>query len=142
MKKSKKLSIGLITSFIGALALTACNSTPAVTASKTSIVDFIGYNGKDDKIEINIDEFYSKYGDSDTGTDLFYNAVLETLIRYQYKTLSDEDKTLKPYDSLVAEANDKVKAQKQTATDNAKSNGTKYDEEYAKILESFDDSKF
>ena len=137
MKKSK-LSLGLVTSFIGALALTSCSTTPTVTSSKKSIVDFIGYNGKDDKIEINIDKFYSEYGDSDESTTLFYNAVLESLIRFEYKGLSDKDDTLKKYSTLVAEANEKVNAQKQVATDNAKSNGTKYEEEWDKILESYD----
>ena len=89
MKKSK-LSLGLVTSFIGALALTSCNTTATVTESKESIVDFIGYNSEDEKISIDIDKFYSEYGDSEEGTTLFYNAVLEALIRYEYKGLSEE----------------------------------------------------
>ena len=137
MKKSK-LSIGLVTSFIGALALTSCNTTAAVTSSKKNIVDFIGYNSKDDKIEINIDKFYSEYGDSKEGTNLFYNAVLEVLIRYEYEELSKRDATLKSYASLVKEAELKVTAQKQVARDNAKSNGTEYAKEWDKILESYD----
>ena len=137
MKKSK-LSIGLVTSFIGALALTACSSTPAVTSSKKNIVDFIGYNSKDDKIEIDIDKFYSEYGDSKEGTNLFYNAVLEALIRYEYKDLSERETELKSYASLVKEAEMKVTAQKQVARDNAKSNGTEYAKEWDKILEAYD----
>ena len=135
MKKSK-LSLGLVTSFIGALALTSCNTTATVTASDKSIVDFIGYNNEDEKLEIDIDQFYSEYGDSDEGTTLFYNAVLEALIRYEYKGLSEEDKTLKDYDVLVKEAEDKVKAQKQTAQDNANSSGKTYAEEWQDILDS------
>ncbi len=139
MMKKSKLSIGLVTSFIGALALTSCNSTPEVTYSKDSIVDFIGYNKDTEKIEINIDEFYKEYGESAEGTTLFYNAVLESLIRYEYKDLSDAPgSTLKKYTALVKEADEKVDAQKQVATDNAKSNGTKFDEEWDKILESYD----
>ena len=57
MMKKSKLSIGLVTSFIGALALTSCNATPAVTSDKDSIVNFIGYNKDTEKLEINIDEF-------------------------------------------------------------------------------------
>lgn len=135
MKKSK-LSLGLVTSFIGALALTSCNTTATVTASDKSIVDFIGYNNEDEKLEIDIDQFYSEYGDSDEGTTLFYNAVLEALIRYEYKGLSEEDKALKDYDVLVKEAEDKVKAQKQTAQDNANSSGKTYAEEWQDILDS------
>ncbi|MBO6280201.1 MAG: hypothetical protein J6M95_01295 [Bacilli bacterium] len=139
MKKSK-LTLGLVTSFIGALALSACNSTAAVTTSDKSIVDFIGYNSEEEKIEIDIDKFYSEYGDSSESTTLFYNAVLEALIRYEYEPLSSRaGSNLKPYATLVKEAEDKVNAQKQVATDNQKSNGTKtWDEEWEKILDSYD----
>ena len=139
MMKKSKLSIGLVTSFIGALALTSCNSTATVTPSKESIVNFIGYNKDTEKLEINVDAFYKEYGESAEGTTLFYNAVLESLIRYEYKSLSDAaGSTLKKYTALVKEADEKVDAQKQVATDNAKSNGTKFEEEWDKILESYD----
>ena len=137
MKKSK-LSLGLVTSFIGALALTSCNSTATVTPSDKSVVDFIGYNNEDEQLEIDIDQFYSEYGDSDEGTTLFYNAILEALIRYEYKGLSEEDPTLKAYDTLVKEAEDKVEAQKQTAQDNANSSGKTFAEEWQDILDSHD----
>ena len=138
MKKSR-LSIGLVTSFIGALALTACdNDAPAVTANKTAIVNFTGYNGKTDKIEINVDELYSEYGNSKEGTTLYYNAILEALTRYEYPLISEQDSTLKSYSRIESEARDKVKAVQQTAKDNAKNNGTDYDEEWDKILKSND----
>ncbi len=137
MKKSK-LSIGLVTSFIGALALTACDSTPAVTSSKESIVDFVGYNSEDEKITVDIDKFYSEYGDSEEGTTLFYNAVLEALIRYEYKGLSTEDQSLKSYEAIEKEAKEKVTTQKRVAEVNANSNGTSYEDEWDSILESHD----
>ena len=139
MKKSK-LSLGLVASFIGALALTACDeSTSAVTKSKESIVDFLGYNSKKDRLEINVDELYREYGESKEGTTLYYNAILETLIRYEYEYIAkdeDNEKMLKSLDTIKREANDKVKAVQQTAKDNAKANGTEYDEEWDKILKS------
>ena len=136
MKKSK-LSLGLVTSFIGALALSSCGSTPAVTSSDKSIVDFIGYDSE--QLSVDIDKFYSEYGDSDESTTLFYNAVLEALIRYEYKGLSErQGTTLKSYDTLQADAKEKLDAQIRVAQDNASSNGTTYAEEMDKILESND----
>lgn len=136
MKKSKKLSIGLVTSFIGALALTACDSTtPAVTKNKTSAVDIIGYNGKTDKIEINIDELYREYSESKEGTQAFYKAVLEVLTRYEYQYIWDSDHSLKDPTRIASEAKDKLRAVQQTARDNAKNNDTDYDEEWDKILD-------
>lgn len=139
MKKSK-LSIGLVTSFIGALALTACNeSSSAVTKGKGSAVDIIGYNSKSEKIEINVDELYREYGESKDGTSLYYNAILESLIRYEYPLISSDDSSgLKRYSIIESEAKDKLKAVQQTAKDNAKANDTSYDEEWDKILEQND----
>ena len=144
MKKSK-LSIGLVTSFIGALALTSCSDTATVTKNKDSVVDLIGYNDKKEKIEINVDELYREYGESKEGTTKYYNAVLEALIRYEYPLLDKKReageeslKDLKAYSRIESEADDKVKALVQTAKDNANSNGTKYEDEWDKILESND----
>ena len=134
MKKSK-LSIGLVTSFIGALALTSCSTgTAKVTNSKTSIVDIIGYNKSTEKIEINIDELYSKYGESSEGTTLYYNAILEALIRYEYPNLS-KTTSIKKIETLEKEADEKVNTLIQQARDNAGSNGD-FDAEWKKILES------
>ena len=138
MKKSK-LSIGLVTSFIGALALTSCGEdTPKVTKNKTAIVNFTGYNGKTDKIEINVDELYREYGNTKEGTTLYYNAILEALTRYEYPLISEQDPELKSYSRIESEAKDKLKAVQQTAKDNAKNNGTDYDEEWDKILKAND----
>ena len=138
MMKKSKLSIGLVTSFIGALALTACNeATPAVTSSSSSIIDFISYNSESDKIEINTDTYYREYCDGEDGTTKFYNAILEALTRYEYPKLSDTHTNLRPYSVLEKEAKDKCAVQIQIANDNAKTNGTSYEAEWDKILESF-----
>ena len=138
MKKSK-LSIGLVTSFIGALALTSCGSETAdVTKSKSSVVSFVGYNGKTDKIEVNTDELYSEYGYSQEGVNLYYNAILEVLTRFEYDKIYESDNTLKAPSRIESEAKDKLKAVQQTAKDNAKNNGTDYDDEWDKILKSND----
>lgn len=139
MKKSK-LSLGLVTSFIGALALTSCGdegpSYIYITDSNFSIADFIGYNSTYETLTINTDKFYSEYGNDEAGTTLFYNAVLESLIRYEYKGLSEKYADLEAYSSIEKTANDKVSSQVQIASDNAGSDGD-YDEELEKILNSF-----
>ena len=138
MKKSK-LSVGLVASFIGALALTSCGETPAVTSKTNSIVEFIGYNSETEQLEIKVDEIYSKYANSDDGTKLYYDAVLEALIRYEYPKLSAKTGSkLKKFSKLEEEADDKVQSSKETANTNASNNGTTYDEEWDKILESHD----
>ena len=133
MKRSK-LSVGLVTSFIGALALTACNETADVTSKDNSLVELVNYNG--DTIEIKTDETYAKYSESSDGRKLYYDAILEALIRYEYPKLQEEG--LKSYNSLLKQADDAIASAKETANDNASTNGTTYDEEWNKILESHD----
>ena len=138
MKKSK-LSIGLVTSFIGALALTSCGDAATVTSSDKSVVDFIGYNSSTDRIEINVDELYREFGEGKDGTTKYYNAILESLIRYEYPKLAADENPkepdLKKFSRIKSEAADKVKAARQTANDNATNNGTEPEDEWAKILE-------
>ena len=138
MKKGK-LSVGLVTSFIGALALTACGeSTPSVTAKEGSIIEIADYNGSSEKINISTD-LYEELKDKKDGVQKYYNAVLEALIRYEYPKLSQyEGSTLKSITTLENTAAEKVEAAKQTASDNASQNKTSYDDEWKKILDSHD----
>lgn len=139
MKKSK-LSLCLVTSFIGALALSACSTATSSgpTSSTESIIEGIEYNTETGKFKIDIDKFYKEYGESEEGTTLFYNSVLESLIRNRYEKLSSmSGSTLRPYAALVRDAEKKVEVQHQLARDNASSNGTTESEEWDKILESY-----
>lgn len=137
MKKSK-LSVGLVTAFIGALALSACDSsTPKVTAKDGTIVDFVGYNNKTDRIEVKTG-LYDEISDTDEGTKLYYESVLETLIRSQYEKISSTEEDLKSYSYLKSQAREKVDAAKQEARSTASKSGTSYDEEWQKILDSHD----
>ena len=135
MKKSK-LSVGLVASFIGALAVTACDSTVAVTEKKGELVELVDYNGN--KIEIKTDDIYGKYTDSSDGTKLYYDAILEALIRYEYPLLSKQGGSkLRSIDTLKAEVEDKYTSARETANDNADTNDTSFDEEWEKILDSY-----
>ena len=131
MKKSK-LSVGLVASFVGALAMSACSSTPAVVEKEGDLVELVDYNNG--KIEIKTNDIYGKYTDSSDGTKLYYDAILEALIRYEYPELSkDTTSGLRSIDTLNAEVEDKLKSAKETANDNASNNGTTFDEEWEKI---------
>ena len=68
MKKSK-LSVGLVASFIGALALTSCGDTSRLKepTADGELVQFVDYNG-DKKIVIGANDLYGKYSDSKDGT--------------------------------------------------------------------------
>lgn len=129
MKKSK-LSIGLVTGFIGVLALTACGE---VSASTDAIVTFKGYDGS--TIKVLTDTVYSDYRKSSTGVSTYYNAILETLVRYQYTNPQKTFDGVKTYNEVVNLADNKVKADKATAESNASTNGTSYGDEWQKILD-------
>ena len=130
MKKSK-LSITLVTSFIAAMAMSACSS---VSSSKEAIVTFTPY-GSDEKIALITDDIYDQYKNTSAGVSKFYDKILEELIRYKFKQGAWEDGEMK-YSEIENWAKNKVQEQKDSAKANAKSNGTNYDDEWDSILES------
>ena len=135
MKKSK-LSITLVTSFIAAMALTACNE---VTASKDAVVTFKPYGSKE-TIDIITDDVYNAYRNTNTGVNKFYEKILEVLIRYEFLPKDKGGKGFTEggmgYSEIETWAKNQVQEQKDNAKANAKSNGTNYDDEWDSILES------
>ena len=130
MKKSK-LSLGLVTSFIAAMALSACSD---VSAKKGSLVTFTPYGGGK-AVEVVTDDMYNKYQNSTDGISKFYSQILEVMIRYKFKNGNlDGALSLK---EIEAKADSDVKEQKQKAKDNASNNGTTYDKEWDSILDSY-----
>ena len=131
MKKSK-LSITLVTSFIAAMALTACND---VTASKEAVVSFTPHGSKE-SISLFTDDVYNSYLKANTGVTKFYDKILEVLIRYQFKEKGFDKGDLN-YSEIENWAKNQVQEQKDKAKSNAKSNGTNYDDELDSILDSY-----
>ena len=136
MKKSK-LSITLVTGFIAAMALSACSD---VKASKTAVVTFTPY-GSTEKIDLLTDDVYDDFRNTSSGISKIYDKILEVLIRYQFKEgkfgeHDDEKKVEMKYKEIENWAKNQVQEQKDKAKENAKSNNTKYDDEWKSILES------
>ena len=133
MKKSK-LSIGLVTSFVAALALSACSAS--VTKDSTKIVEFNGYG--DEELSVLIDDIYNDYMQSSNGISKYYEKVMEVLIRNAFAKDPKGETTLagikKNYNQIENEAKDNVKGAKQTAKDNASTNGTTYKTEWQSVL--------
>ena len=133
MKKSK-LSTGLVTSFIAAMALSACNKT--LTSNKDNLVSFTGYN--DQSLAVVTNDLYNDYLNSSSGISSYYNSVIEVLIR---KAFQDNEKGTtkleglrKTYSQIVNEAKNNVKGDKATAKKNAETNGTTYKTEWQSVL--------
>ena len=133
MKKSK-LSIGLVTSFIAAMALSSCGKT--VTKDANNIVDFKGYGDEDLVVEVN--QLYEDYLKSSSGISKYYDKVLEVLIRHAFqKSVSNSDylpKIKKTFKQIENEAKDNLKGAKNTAKQNADTNGTDYKTEWQAVL--------
>ena len=130
MKKSK-LSITLVTSFIAAMALSACGS---VKSDKEAIVEFTPY-GETKSFKLYTDDIYGKYQGTSAGVSKYYDKILEVLIRYKFKE-GNFDKGDMKYSEIESWANNQVNEQKGKAKANAKSNGTSYDAEWKSILKS------
>ena len=139
MKKSK-LSITLVTSFIAAMALTACKD---VTKSDQAVVTFKTYSGEE--VELLTDNVYNKYRGTSNGISMFYDKILEVLIRWEFEHGTDKnggktgfDKGDMNYEEIVNYAKNQVQEQKDKAKANAKSNKeTSYKDEWQSILDSY-----
>ena len=133
MKKSK-LKLGLVTSFICGMALTACND---VTANDKSVVD---YKFGDSTISLSTDNMYSDDLETSAGLTKYYEKVRDLLVRATFeKVTADTTNGLSvktQYDTLVAQAENKVEEQKEAARKNAKNNDTSYSDELDAIYES------
>ncbi|MCR4880318.1 MAG: peptidylprolyl isomerase [Bacilli bacterium] len=139
MKKSK-LSLCLASSFVAALSLAACNS---VKSNDSAIVTIKDYDGKE--VGLLTDSVYNKYKEDSDGISKFYNAILESLIRYEYANPSSAirdlskshwTKAIKSNSEIKSEAENNVKNDKNTAKENAETNDTSYETEWNAILKS------
>ena len=133
MKKSK-LKLGLVTSFICGMALTACND---VTADSKSVVD---YKFGDSTISLSTDNMYSDDLETSAGLTKYYEKVRDLLVRATFKDVTTDTtnglSVKTQYNTLVAQAENKVEEQKETARKNAKNNDTSYSDELDAIYES------
>lgn len=132
MKKSK-LKLGLVTSFICGMALTACD----VTKSSDYVVEYKDYSNSE--LGLLTDAMYSNYLDTSAGLTKYYEKVRDLLVRATFEKVTSDDNGLKvktPYETLKAQATNKVDEQKETARKNAKNNDTSYSDEMDLIYES------
>jgi hypothetical protein len=125
MKKSKKILI-LAATAVGLLSLAGCNE---VTANGNVILSFKDANGT--LTNYTADELFKEYtANSQDSTQNYYNAIYNVMVR-EWFTLSQNESLKKECDKT---AQIKLDSQKSQASTNATSNGTSYDTEWEKIL--------
>ena len=125
--------MGLVTSFICGMALTACND---VTANDKNVVD---YKFGDSTISLSTDTMYSDDLETSAGLTKYYEKVRDLLVRATFKDVTEDANGLKvktQLPTLEAQAKNKVEEQKETARKNAKNNDTSYADELDAIYES------
>jgi len=130
--KKNKVTISLLSTFVGVFGLASCSG---ITAAKDSIMVIKDYNGN--SVNISADELYNKHNGTSSGISSYYDAVLETLIRFQYQNpgFAGYTQLAKDYNTIKSLAQNEVTAQKKKAETNASTNGTKYADEWEAILE-------
>ena len=129
--KKNKISSGLVSGFIAALALTACSG---VSYSENAIVTYKGYDGE--QVNVLTNTIYNKYRQSSDGISKFYTAILESIIRYEFDS-STGTVYKKTNAQIKTEAENNVTGAKQKAEENAKTNNTSYSTEWDAILDSY-----
>lgn len=125
MKKSKRFLI-LAATTVGLLSLAGCNE---VTSDGNVIISFKDSNGN--YTNYTADELFEKYTESSQDSiENYYNAIYNVMVR-EWFTLSKNESLKKECDK---DADIDVKAKKSEAEKNADTNGTTYDTEWEKIL--------
>ena len=130
MNKSK-LSLSLVTSFIAAMAMSACGNK--VTSDPNAIVTLTGYDGNE--ISVVTDDVYYDYLKSSSGISKFYDAMLEVLIRYEYSNENsvlwkEKEQPKRTYSQVENFCKQTIKDMKKTAKDTGN-----YSDEWKKKLE-------
>ncbi|MCR5491190.1 MAG: hypothetical protein K6F32_03575 [Bacilli bacterium] len=128
MKKSK-LTLGVVTALVAIPAITACDVT-----AKEGVVLTYSYtdaSGNTQKVDYHASDLFDDYLTSTSAASTAFTKIQELLIRQSYET--GDANTLA---TLKSEAQLKVSSVKTTAADNASNNGTTYQAEFEKLLES------
>jgi len=135
MKKSK-LTIGLVSTFICGMALTAC-----VTVNDKYVVEFKDYSNSE--LGLLSNALYGDTVDTKDGLTKYYDKVRELLVRASFEdvtTDSDASKKLDvktAYATLKTQASNKLEEQKTAARKSAKENGTSYSDEMDVIYSAY-----
>ena len=126
MKKAK-LSLGLAAVAATAIGLSGCNE---VTANEGVVLTFKAEDGTSVKYTAN--DLFDSVNNNSTAASTAFDKVYEILIRHYYEAPSQ--KSVK--DQINADAQNKVNDTLETAEKNRKSNGTTYEAELEKLLDS------
>lgn len=119
--KKRNLVLGMVAFMVGGLSLTACDP---VKKQKGTILTI--NNGSEIAHGITVDDIFNKYITKSTGISTYYNAISEVIIRASIKETPE----------ITTDAKQRVNQAKDDAKSNASTNGTKYDDELDKILQS------
>jgi hypothetical protein len=127
----KKLSIAAFT-LVALSALSAC-SNPLTENTEGRVLTLKDKDGAD--IGFTADELFSQYRGNEVGVAKFVEAITEVVIRNQI------NQNITPYpalkDEILRKADLSVDGVKETARNNANTNGTNYSKELDTLLESY-----
>ena len=127
MKKSKRILV-LAATTVGLLSLAGCNE---VNANGNVLVSFKDANGT--QTNYTADELFEKYtGSNQDSTENYYNAIYNVMVR-EWFTLADNKNVKAECDK---QATIDLNSYKSKASTSATDNGTSYDTEWEKILDS------
>ena len=126
MKKAK-LTLGIVSALVATGALAACNE---VTYNEGVVLSYTDAAGK--VTNYTAEELFGSYMNSSSAASTAFNKVQEVLIRKFY----EEPSQAAALAELKTKAQKKVSGLKDQAETNAKNNGTKYQEEFEKLLDS------
>jgi len=127
MRKSK-VTLGIVAGLLSTFALAACEGP--TFSGDGYVVSYTGANGQE--YHYSADELFQSYLNSSSGVSTLFDSVYKVVVRNYFITDSEG---IAAYPDIKKGADNDVAGVKTTAESNADDNGTKYDDEFQKLLD-------
>ncbi len=128
--KTNKKAIAVLGVLVGAVALTGCNGATEDTGG--NILTYTDSNGN--VVGYTAEELLGSYQADGSALSTEFDKIYEVLIRKYYA----QESQATVYQNILANAQNAVRSDMETAQNNASSNGTTYEAELQDILDGYD----
>ncbi|MDY0345842.1 MAG: peptidylprolyl isomerase [Bacilli bacterium] len=132
MRKSK-ITLGIVAGLLSTFALAACDGP--TFSGDGHVLTYTGANGQE--YHYTAEELFDSYLQTTSGASSLFDSVYKVLVRNYFITDDSEGGGIDTYPDIKKGADNDVAGVKSKAESAADDNGTKYDEEFEKQLDTY-----
>ncbi|HPY37862.1 MAG TPA: hypothetical protein PLU89_00005, partial [Bacilli bacterium] len=132
MRKSK-ITLGIVAGLLSTFALAACDGP--TFSGDGYVLTYTGANGQE--YHYTAEELFDSYLQTTSGASSLFDSVYKVLVRNYFITDDTEGGGIDTYPDIKKGADNDVAGVKSKAESAADDNGTKYDDEFEKQLDTY-----